>query len=150
MKLECTFCFEITAEPIETLALRQALQADTVGAFVCFEGLVRDHAEGRAVAGLEFEVYPVLALKEGRRIMEEARDRFAIQGAHCVHRVGALDIRDCAVWIGVTAGHRAAAFDACRYIIDELKVRVPVWKKERFVEGDTHWVNCAGCAAHAH
>jgi molybdopterin synthase catalytic subunit len=132
--------FAITREPIDAAAWRARMEDDACGALVCFEGWVRNHAEGRSVEGLEYDVYETLAAREGDRILAEARERFPIGGASCVHRVGSLDIGDCAVWVGVASAHRAAAFEACRYIIDELKVRVPVWKKERFAEGDARWV----------
>jgi molybdopterin synthase catalytic subunit len=67
-----------------------------------------------------------------------------------VHREGTLELGECAVWVGVTAAHRDEAFAACRYIIDEVKVRLPIWKKEYYVNGDSGWVNCERCAAHAH
>ena len=89
------------------------------------------------------EAYAPLAEKEGMRILDEARARFAIRGAVCVHRVGHLQLGELAVWVGVTAEHRGAAFDACRYLIDEAKARVPIWKKEHYATGATAWINCA-------
>jgi len=76
--------------------------------------------------------------------------RFGLDHAECVHRTGALEIGDVAVWVGVSAAHRGEAFDACRHIIDEIKHRVPIWKKEYYTDGDSGWVNCERCAAHAH
>ena len=81
-------------------------------------------------------------IQEGDRIVAEAFARFPIAKACCVHRLGVLDIGDLAVWVGVTAAHRDAAFAACRYIIDEVKTRVPIWKKEHYAEGDSGWINC--------
>ena len=72
-----------------------------------------------------------------------AVERFSVTAVRCEHRIGKLEIGDCAVWVGVTAEHRGAAFDACRYIIDEAKARVPVWKKEHYADGSSGWVNCA-------
>ena len=92
---------------------------------------------------LEYEAHAGIAEKEGAKILAEAKQRFAIETAVCEHRVGKLAIGDCAVWVGVSAGHRGAAFDACRYIIDETKARVPIWKKEHYASGETGWVNCA-------
>jgi molybdopterin synthase catalytic subunit len=69
--------------------------------------------------------------------------------AVCIHRVGSLRIGDLAVWVGVSAAHRGAAFDACRFVIDETKARVPVWKKEHYADGDTAWINCATRGDHA-
>lgn len=73
--------------------------------------------------------------------MDEARAKFAVLSAGCVHRIGRLAVGELAVWIGVTAEHRDAAFDACRYIIDELKTRVPIWKKEHYASGAPEWIN---------
>jgi molybdopterin synthase catalytic subunit len=138
--------FSITRAAIETAALRDRLENRGSGAMVCFEGWVRDHSEGRSVLHLDYEVYEALALKEGDRIVEEARQRFDIHEAACVHRVGHLEIGECAVWVGVSSAHRAAAFDACRYIIDEVKARVPIWKKEVFADGESGWVECHACS----
>ena len=133
------------------LAPYQALLADPVaGAYASFEGWVRNHNEGRAgVLRLEYEGYEQLGVKEGERIIAEALARFDITKAHCIHRLGELEIGELAVWVGVSAAHRGAAFDACRYIIDEVKHRVPIWKKEHYADGDSGWVNCEACAAHA-
>jgi molybdopterin synthase catalytic subunit len=138
--------FAITREAIDTAALRASLENRGCGASVCFEGWVRNHSGGRAVLGLEYDVFEALARREGERIVAEARERFGIAEAACVHRVGALGLGDCAVWVGVASGHRAAAFEACRYIIDEVKARVPIWKKELFADGDAEWVECAACS----
>ena len=91
-----------------------------------------------------------LANKEGERIVKEAIERFGVLKAACVHRVGSLAIGDIAVWVGVSSKHRAEAFAACRYIIDEVKHRVPIWKKEHYVNGDSGWVNCERCAVPGH
>lgn len=114
-----------------------------------FEGWVRDHNDGRPVSALDYEAYAPLAEKEGERILAEAREKFPIIGAVCVHRVGALQLGDLAVWVGVTAAHRGAAFDACRYLIDETKARVPIWKKEHYADGAVAWINCASRGDHA-
>ena len=108
--------------------LREDLTDQESGALVTFEGLVRSSNEGKKVLRLEYETYEPLATREGNRIIEEALNRFEIRKAACVHRTGMLEIGELAVWIGISAGHREAAFDACRYIIDEVKKRVPIWK----------------------
>lgn len=133
------------------LAPYRALLADPVaGGYASFEGWVRNHNDGRAgVLYLEYEGYEQLGVKEGERIIAEAFARFDISKAHCIHRLGKLEIGELAVWVGVSAAHRDAAFAACRYIIDEVKHRVPIWKKEHFADGDSGWVNCEACAAHA-
>ncbi len=135
--------FKIVSTPIDVDALKRALTADAAGACVTFEGWVRNHNDGEAVQALEYEAHASIAEREGEKILEEARARFAIDAARCEHRVGKLAIGDCAVWVGVSAGHRGAAFDACRYIIDETTQRVPIWKKEHYASGATGWVNCA-------
>jgi adenylyltransferase/sulfurtransferase len=104
---------------------------------------VRNVNEGEEVGALEYETHAEIAVAEGSAVLAEARKRFAIIEARCVHRVGKLAIGDCAVWVGVSAGHRGAAFDACRFIIDEIKHRLPIWKKEHYRKGETAWVNCA-------
>ncbi len=131
----------------DTQALYRLLQRPDCGACVTFEGWVRNHHEGRQVQKLEYEAFAPLALAEGTRILAEARERFEVQRVRCAHRVGALAIGDLAVWVGVSSHHRGECFDACRYIIDEVKQRVPIWKKEYYENGDSGWVNCERCAA---
>jgi len=93
------------------------------------------------VRGLRYEAYVELAEREGAQIIGEALARFPILDARCVHRIGELGIGDLAVWVGVSSAHRAPAFDACRYIIDEVKARVPVWKHEHYTDGDAQWLH---------
>lgn len=133
--------FSLASEPFEIAPLREALDDARAGALADFEGRVRNHNDGRAVDGLHYEAYVALAEAEGERVLAEARERFDILDARCVHRTGDLAIGDIAVWVGVTAAHRDAAFAACRYIIDEVKARVPIWKRERYAEGDTGWLH---------
>jgi molybdopterin synthase catalytic subunit len=139
--------FRFTETAIDTAAARHEIVDPGAGGYVSFEGWVRDHNEGREVTGLEYEAFQALALKEGDRILSEALARFPIKHALCIHRVGALGLTDMAVWVGVSAAHRGEAFEACRYIIDAVKHRVPIWKKEHYRGGDTGWVNCERCAA---
>ena len=140
----------MTTDTIHPDALRDQLFDPGAGAYCAFEGWVRNENEGHEVERLEYEAYEPLAIKEGERILAEAHERFATLHAHCVHRTGLLEIGDCAVWVGVSAPHRDEAFKACRFIIDALKVRLPIWKKEHYVNGDSGWVNCERCAAHGH
>jgi molybdopterin synthase catalytic subunit len=135
--------FKITSAVIDPAAQKRELETSTAGACVTFEGWVRDHNDGEAVQALEYEAHQAIAEKEGALIVDEALARFAVTAIHCEHRVGKLAIGDCAVWVGVSADHRGAAFDACRYVIDETKARVPIWKKEHYSSGATGWVNCA-------
>ena len=133
--------FRLSPDPIDTAPLRTRLLHDRAGAFAAFEGWVRNHNEGRPVDGLRYEAYVALAEAEGERIVQEALGKFAILDAYCVHRIGDLAMGDLAVWVGVSAAHRGAAFDACRYIIDEVKSRVPIWKHERYADGDADWLH---------
>jgi molybdopterin synthase catalytic subunit len=135
--------FRISSQPLDPTALRQQLHDPRAGACAIFEGWVRLRNDGQEVRALDYEAHESLAAKEGLRILAEARAKFSILGAVCAHRVGSLALGDLAVWVGVTAEHRGAAFDACRYIIDEAKARVPIWKKEHYAGGATAWINCA-------
>ncbi len=134
--------FTLSPEPIDAAACRARLNDPRAGGCVVFEGVVREENEGRGVVRLEYEGYGAVAAKEGERVLQEALGKFPVLRAECVHRVGTLEIGDMAVWVGVTAAHRGAAFDACRYIIDEIKHRLPIWKKEHYAEGDSGWINC--------
>ena len=135
--------FALTTDPIDPESLKRSLASANAGACASFEGWVRNINEGEAVGALEYETHAEIAVAEGAAVLAEARARFAIVEARCVHRVGRLAIGDCAVWVGVSAGHRGAAFDACRFIIDEIKHRLPIWKKEHYLKGEAAWVNCA-------
>lgn len=137
--------FRISREPLDPAGLKQTLLDPRAGACVTFEGWVRDHNDGAPVRALDYEAFAELAEREGNRILDEARAKFDVVAVHCVHRVGALHIGDLAVWAGAAAAHRDAAFAACRYIIDETKARVPIWKKEYYVNGASEWINCATC-----
>ena len=138
--------FRFTTTAIDLAALRTALADPACGGYAAFEGWVRDHNEGARVQRLEYEAYEVLAVREGERILAEAVRRFGVSRAACVHRLGSLAIGDVAVWVGASAPHRNEAFLACRFIIDEVKHRLPIWKKEHYVGGDSGWVNCEACA----
>ncbi len=145
--------FRFSTSALDTVALQREMRDESCGGFASFEGWVRNHNEGHAVTRLEYEAFAELAEKEGARIVEEARAKFGVTRAACVHRVGSLGLGDVAVWVGVSAAHRDEAFRACRFIIDEVKHRVPIWKKEHYVNGDSGWVNCERCAmpgAHTH
>ena len=134
--------FSISPEPIDLAAMRASMGDIRAGGFVCFEGWVRDSNEGRRVVRLAYEAFVPLAEKEGVRILDEAMRVFPVFDIRCVHRVGTLELGDLAVWVGVSAQHRGAAFDACRFVIDEVKSRVPIWKKEHYADGDSGWINC--------
>lgn len=139
--------FSMSDKTIDVNDLREQMRDPGAGGFVVFEGWVRNENEGHEVERLEYEAYEPLAVKEGEKVIAEAREKFPHLKAMCMHRSGLLEIGDCAVWVGVVAPHRDEAFKACRYIIDEIKVRLPIWKKEHYVSGDSGWVNCERCSA---
>jgi molybdopterin synthase catalytic subunit len=132
--------FSLRDDPLDAAALAAALESSHAGAFVSFEGRVRDTNGGRTVLGLEYDAYPALCRTEGEAVVTEAMMEPGVIAARCVHRVGRLAIGEVAVWVGVTAGHRDEAFRACRFIIDEVKRRVPIWKKERYQDGSSGWI----------
>lgn len=141
---------KICSEAIDPDRLRDDLVDPAAGAYTSFEGWIRNVNEGQHVLRLEYEAYEPLAVSEGQAVITEAIEKFSVLHARCVHRVGLLEIGECAVWVGVSSGHRDEAFQACRYIIDEVKVRLPIWKKEHYVDGNSGWVNCERCATHGH
>lgn len=142
--------FKISKTALNHNELALKIEDDRAGAMVFFDGRVRNHNEGHQVNSLEYQCYESMALKVGSQIVKEALDRFDVHEAYCVHREGHLQISDIAVWVGVSSSHRQEAFDACQYIIDEVKARVPMWKKEHYVDRPAEWVECHRCAEHAH
>ena len=135
------FQFKLAATSLEKIDLKKGLVNPRTGAFNSFEGLVRNHNHGRRVVALEYEALPALCAKEIQKIFKEARKKFKIIHTRCFHRVGILRVGEMAVWVGVCASHRDQAFLACRYIIDEVKKRLPIWKKEYYKSGNSGWVN---------
>jgi len=134
--------FRISADVIDSADLVAALSNQQAGALVVFEGWVRNHNSGKIVTSLEYQIYENLALKEGNKIIEEVIQKFNLHQALCVHRQGHLKLGDVAVWVGATASHRDNAFKATRYIIDEVKHRLPIWKKEHYQNEMAEWVFC--------
>ena len=132
--------FHLQDLPLDPAALAAALSSRHAGAFVSFEGRVRDANEGRVVTGLEYDAYPALCVREGEAVVREALKMPGVIAARCIHRVGSLSVGDIAVWVGVISGHRDEAFRACRFVIDEVKRRVPIWKKERYGDGSSGWI----------
>lgn len=131
--------FSIVRGPVDPSCL-DGLANDALGGVVTFLGVVRNRSDdGRAVLGLWYEAYEVPAVREFETIANEARERFGEVRLAIVHAVGELDVGAVAVAVSAAAEHRAAAFDACRYAIDELKRRAPVWKKERYAGGEARW-----------
>lgn len=133
--------FHLADTCIDIAGERRALDHAAAGACVVFEGWVRDHNEGRAVSRLDYQAYAPLAEAEGEAILAAAVERFQVREARCIHRVGQLAIGELAVWAGVSADHRDTAFAACRWIIDEVKLRVPIWKNEHYADGESGWLH---------
>lgn len=142
--------FSISTSPLLTDELSKSLIHDSAGALVVFEGWVRNHNQGKNVKSLEYQIYHELALKEGEKILTEAVEKFNLHGARAVHREGHLYLHECAIWIGATSSHRDDAFKATRYIIDEIKHRLPVWKKEHYQDEEPSWVFCRDHHHHVH
>jgi molybdopterin synthase catalytic subunit len=131
---------ELVHTPIDVTPLLAAAARPECGAVNLFLGTTRDHHEGRAVLRLEYEAHERMALAALTALEDAARERFAL--AHCVvvHRLGVVPVTEASVAVVVASAHRVAAFDASRWIMDELKRTVPIWKKEFFADGDAAWV----------
>jgi molybdopterin synthase catalytic subunit len=129
----------ITHTPIDIAALFEKMHSPQSGGIVLFSGEVRNNHKGRDVLYLEYEAYEPMASKTIEKILQEAKSRWELNDAICIHRVGRLGISECAVVVITSSGHRAEAYDANRYIIDEVKSRVPVWKNEFFADGTSEW-----------
>ncbi|GAB3621940.1 molybdenum cofactor biosynthesis protein MoaE [Mariniluteicoccus endophyticus] len=125
--------------PLSVDALLSSVQDERAGAVATFLGTVRDADGGRGVAHLDYTAHPS-ALAELQRVADDVAGRHDVVAVSVDHRVGHLEIGDLAVVIAVSAVHRAPALEACRDLIDTLKARVPIWKKQAFTEGDTEWV----------
>lgn len=133
---------ELVAEPIRSAELIAAVKGAADGAVVVFDGIVRNHSGDRATRYLEYEAYRPMALAQMRAIVAEMHRRFAIRRVALAHRLGRLEIGESSVLIAVSAPHRSAAFEACRFAIESLKHSVPIWKKEHFADGEV-WVEGA-------
>lgn len=142
--------FTLTTTPINREELLQVLGNEKAGALVAFEGWVRNQNEGKAVSSLEYQVYAELAQKEGEKILSEAAVKFNLHRVLCTHRFGHLSLGDTAVWIGAIATHRDDAFKATRFVIDEIKHRLPIWKKEHYLTEEPKWVFCKHHHTHVH
>ena len=127
--------FQLVREPVRPQELLESLKAPEDGALVVFDGFVRNNFKGGKTLYLEYEAYEPMAYAKMRSIGAEIREKFSIHRVAMVHRLGRLEIGETSVWIAVSAAHRGAAFDACRYAIDTLKRAVPIWKKEFFAGG---------------
>jgi molybdopterin synthase catalytic subunit len=131
----------LTHNPIEPAALLQTVMQRDCGGVVLFLGTVRDLTDGRVTTALEYEAYAGMAEKELGDIAEQARERWPIGAVAVAHRLGKLDIMDIAVGVAVSCPHRSDAFEAARYIIDEVKKRAPIWKRDHTPDGTAVWVH---------
>ena len=122
-------------EPIDSAAMLAQIKAGEDGAACLFDGIVRNHTRNWATLYLEYDSYPAMAIVQMEKLATEALSRFAVRDVRIAHRVGRLEIGESSVLIVVASAHRAAAFEACRWLIDTLKRTVPIWKKEFFADG---------------
>lgn len=130
---------KITEDDFSVDEVLNEIRTDKMGCVVTFVGVVRDNSMGKPVERIEIQIYEEMALKQLEAIKEEAISKFDVEDIFIVHRHGSLKVSDKIMMIAVGAGHRVEAFDACRYVIDTIKERVPIWKKEITPDGD-FWV----------
>lgn len=131
----------VTDQPLDIRPCQRSVAHPAAGATVCFEGVVRDHDHGRGVRWLEYEGHPT-AEAVLREVAEEIAAEPDVYQVAVAHRVGRLEIGDVALVAAVSTAHRAAAFAACARLVDEVKARLPVWKRQVFTDGTDEWVNC--------
>jgi molybdopterin synthase catalytic subunit len=133
---------ELRETPLSVEEVYAAVTDPAAGGIAVFAGAVRDHDDGKSVTALSYSAHPSAA-DELRKVCERIAAKFDVHAVAAVHRTGDLAIGDLAVVVAVSTGHRAAAFDACHALIDDLKATVPIWKHQRFTSGDSEWVNSA-------
>lgn len=136
--------FGLLDEAIDAQRLKDMLQDEQCGALATFEGWVRNHNNDSRVTSLTYYGYEKLAINQGKLIIEEAKRLFDIENAVAIHRIGALEIGDMAVWVGVSSKHRYPAFDACKWILDTIKADIPVWKQEYYQDQSSKWLSNNG------
>jgi molybdopterin synthase catalytic subunit len=141
---------EITDKSILIQRLRERLSDPSCGAVVAFEGLVRDHHEGKKVVKLAYECYGPMALKVLEGIRREALGRWPIRELSIAHRIGDVPIGEAAVWVGAASAHRKEAFEAAAWAMDEIKREAPIWKHETYADGITTWVEDSCVTPHRH
>ena len=132
--------FRVTTEPLDVQQVHDLVKRPTDGAVVTFDGIVRNNFDGRQVRYLAYEAYAAMAEKKMADIAAEVQSKFAVGDVAMVHRIGRLEIGESSILIAVAAPHRQPAFEACAYAMDRVKQDVPVWKKEFFADGESHWV----------
>ena len=131
---------EITRRPIDVAAVLARVGGPADGAVLLFLGTVREQNAGEPVRGMRYDAFDAMAADVLRGIVEEAGERYGLDCVYAVHRAGELAIGDVSVAIAVSSPHRAEAYDASRYIIEQIKQRLPVWKQEHYVSGDSRWL----------
>jgi molybdopterin synthase catalytic subunit len=131
----------IVTEPIDTSAVLRDVESPAHGASILFVGTVRETNDGRQVSGMEYTAYTAMAEREMRSILDEAANKFPGSFTVIVHRVGELAIGDASVAIATSHPHRSEAYAANRYAIEQLKTRVPIWKREHYIDGTREWVD---------
>lgn len=131
----------LTHEPIDYTALTESVRSPQAGAVILFLGTVREFTEGRQTVALDYDAYNAMALKQMETLIAQARSQWPIVEAAIIHRLGRLELGDISVAVAVSAPHRHQAFDAGRFLIDQLKVVVPIWKRENWADGSTEWVH---------
>jgi molybdopterin synthase catalytic subunit len=131
----------LVERPLDAAGLLAEVSAPVNGAVILFVGTVRDVNEGRGVTGIDYTAYAAMAERELGAIVSEASSRYGTPHVVVEHRLGALTVGEASVGIAVAHPHRGAAFDAARFIIEELKRRVPIWKREHYVDGTREWVD---------
>jgi molybdopterin synthase catalytic subunit len=132
---------QLTREPIDYHALTEAVRSNQSGAVVLFLGTVREMTAGRQTVALDYEAFPEMAEAKMRELIDKAQAQWPIDKVGIVHRLGHLELGDISVALAVSCPHRQQAFEAGKYLIDELKVLVPIWKKENWGDGSTEWVH---------
>lgn len=133
----------LTEAPIDSSALVQSVMRRSDGAYVLFEGVVRDHHEGKPVESIFYDAYRPMAEKEMEKVVREVESQFPMVALAVLHRLGQLVVGDASIAIVAASAHRAEAFAACRMCIDRIKETVPIWKKERGPDGE-EWVGWQG------
>ena len=134
----------LVSEPIDALSLVRDVAGPSHGAIILFLGVVREMNDGRGVTGIEYSAYEAMATAELQAIAREAGERFAPSSISIVHRLGELSLEEASVGIAVAHPHRGEAYEVSRWVIEELKRRVPIWKREHYVDGTREWVDPTG------
>jgi molybdopterin synthase catalytic subunit len=135
-----TTWIHLTDAPLDVAAVDAFLRTDTAGGINLFVGTTRRWTDGRETVRLAYDAYAPMAVKTMRALADEAADRWPVLKVAVWHRLGEVPPPEASVIIGVACAHRAAAFEACRWLIDTLKVQVPIWKREHYADGTTEWV----------